>query len=190
MTLGLLPKDIPRHCAQIIALSKSSQPLSTRRDPIANADDEARNIAQGLLTHARHAALAVIDPETDSPGISRIAFACDNVGCPITLISSLAAHYTALLARPDAALMVGEPGPKGDPLTHPRLMIRVTAQFINHADPAYAKLRAIYLSRQPKAKLYIDFADFSLVRLFPTSAILNGGFGRAWRLDPSDLIPS
>jgi heme iron utilization protein len=186
----LLPKDIARHCAQIIPLSKSSQNLSIRRDPISPADDEARELARGLLNRARHAALAVIDPETGSPGISRIAFACDNVGSPITLISSLAAHYAALLARPDAALMVGEPGPKGDPLTHPRLMIHVTAQFIDHTDPVHQELRAIYLSQQPKAKLYIDFADFSLVRLSPTSAILNGGFGRAWRLDPSDLIPA
>ncbi len=162
--------------------------MSERRDPFNTPDDEARALAHDLIRQARHASLAVIDPETGGPGISRIALARDEMGCPLTLISSLAAHDAALRANPDAALMVGEPGAKGDPLTHPRLMIRVTARFINRNDPNHAALRTHYLAQQPKAKLYIDFADFSLVRLVPVSAILNGGFGRAWRLAASDLI--
>ena len=48
-------------------------------------------------------------------------------------------------------------------------------------------LRAHYLTHQPKAKLYIDFGDFSLVRLRVTKAHLNGGFGKAFILTPEDL---
>jgi putative heme iron utilization protein len=77
--------------------------------------------------------------------------------------------------------MIGEPG-KGDPLAHPRLTLAVQAEFIEKADAADQ-----YLADQPKAQLYIGFADFHLVRLVPTQGLLNGGFGKAYRLAPSDL---
>lgn len=156
-------------------------------DPVAPADDEARALARRLLDEARHAALAVIDPATGAPGISRVALTQDTDGAILTLISALAPHTAALRADPRCAVLVGEPGPKGDPLTHPRLMIRAEAAFLDRADPAYPAIRGRYLTRQPKARLYIDFADFSLVRLRPLSALLNGGFARAFRLTPQDL---
>jgi putative heme iron utilization protein len=113
----------------------------------------------------------------------------DAAGGPVTLISSLSAHHAALRQSPLAALMVGEPGPKGDPLTHPRLMIRVEARFVERAGADHAALRDGWLATHPKAKLYVDFGDFGFVRLVPLSAFLNGGFGRAVRLAPDDLIP-
>ena len=159
-----------------------------RPDPVQPADDEARALARQLLQDSRHAALAFTDPATGAPGISRIAFGLAPDGCPLTLISSLAQHRRALEARPDAALMVGEPGDKGDPLTHPRLMLRVRAVPVDRAAVDHAALREAWLADHPKAKLYVDFADFAFVRLVPQSAMLNGGFGRAYRLDASDLM--
>lgn len=161
--------------------------MSERRDPFADADDTARTLAQTILNNARFASLAVIDPATGGPGISRISFATDEMGIPLTLVSSLAAHHAALRANPDAALMIGEPGVKGDPLTHPRLMLNVRAHFVERASPDQPALRTRFLSQQPKAALYIDFADFDLVLLIAQSAILNGGFGRAWRMTAEDL---
>lgn len=161
--------------------------MTTRPDPVQPADAEALTLARDLLQSARHAALAVIDPETGTPGISRIAFGLDPQGCPLTLVSALAAHRAALAAQPAAAVMVGEPGEKGDPLTHPRLMIRVMAEFLDRSAPDHAAIRAHWLNDHPKAKLYVDFADFSFVRLRPVSAMLNGGFARAYRLSPEDL---
>lgn len=161
-----------------------SQPV----DPIRPPDAEARTLARSLLAAARHAALAVTDAD-GHPGISRIALGLDDDGLPLTLISALAGHSAALRLQPDCALMVGEPGGKGDPLTHPRLMIRARASFIAPDDPARPALRAIWLRDHPKAKLYIDFADFAFVRLQPQSALLNAGFGRAHRLAPGDLVP-
>lgn len=162
---------------------------ATRPDPIAPADDEARALARGLMAAARHAALAWTDPETGTPGISRIAFGRAPEGGPVTLISALAAHSAALRAHPEAAVMVGEPGARGDPLTHPRLMLRVRAAFVDRAAPDHAALRARWLADHPKSALYIDFADFALVRLEPVSALLNAGFARAFRLTPADLRP-
>lgn len=163
--------------------------MQPRPDPVAAATPEARTQALALLAGARHAALAVIDPETGGPGISRIALGLDPQGLPLTLISELAHHTVALRANPAAALMVGEPGPKGDPLTHPRLMIRVEAAFLDRAAADHAAIRTHWLRSHPKARLYVDFADFAFVRLTPRSALLNAGFARAFRLTGHDLRP-
>ena len=112
-----------------------------RPDPVAAADAEARILALSLM-QAHHAALAWSDAETQTPGISRIAYGLDPEGMPMALISGLAPHTAALRANPACALMLGEPGEKGDPLTHPRLMIRARAEFIASDDPTRPALRA------------------------------------------------
>ena len=162
--------------------------MSQRRDPVAPSNDEARAMARGLL-QARHAALAWTDPDTGTPGISRIAFGLGPEGEPVTLISALAPHMGALRAMPDCALLVGEVAEKGDPLIHPRLMIRARASFVAADDPSRPALRAHWLKGHPKAALYVDFADFAFVRLQVQSALLNGGFGKAYRLTAQDLRP-
>ena len=107
-------------------------------DPVRPADAEARALAQGLLALG-HAALAWTDPATGTPGISRIAFARDRDEGMLTLVSALAPHFRALRENPDCALMLGEVGAKGDPMTHPRLMIRARAGFVAPDDPARAE---------------------------------------------------
>lgn len=159
--------------------------MAERPDPVAQADAEARALARDLLERADHAALAWTDPADGSPGISRIAFSLDEAGGPLTLISGLAPHFAALRAQPDCAVMVGTVTGRGDPMTHPRLMIRATAAFV--ARDAAGPLREAWLARHPKAKVYIDLPDFAFVRLVPRSALLNGGFARAFRLTPADL---
>jgi putative heme iron utilization protein len=148
-----------------------------RPDPVQPADDAARQLARALMA-ANHAALATLDP-TGAPAISRVAFGL----CP----HGLAAHFAQLQDDPRCSLMVGEVGARGDPLTHPRLMIRAHAAFVAADAPDRPALRAHWLKGHPKAALYIDFADFAFVRLTPESALLNGGFGRAFRLSPEDL---
>jgi hypothetical protein len=149
------------------------------KQPVAEATDEARTLARQLLQQM-HASLAYLDDE--GPGISRIAFGLDATGCPLTLVSGLAAHAVALRANPACAVLLGEPAAKGDPLTHPRLMLRAQAEFVDKDSQ-----RDHWLKGHPKAALYIDFTDFAFVRLRPVSALLNGGFGKAWRLGPADL---
>lgn len=163
--------------------------MSTAPDPVQDADDEARALARSLLAAARHAALSWTDAD-GTPGISRIAFGLAPDGTPVTLVSGLAPHSAALRAHPACALMVGEPGAKGDPLTHPRLMVKARAEFLHPDDPARPALRAHWLDHHPKAKLYVDFADFAFARLVPVSALLNGGFARAFRLGPQELRPA
>lgn len=147
-------------------------------------------MARDLIATAPHAALGVLDPETGAPFVTRIALGTDDTGHPVTLISTLARHTAALKSDPRASLLVGEPGPKGDPLTHPRLTLGATASFVDRDTPEHRALRTRWLATHPKAKLYIDFADFGFVRFTPTGALLNGGFGKAYVLAPDDLRPT
>ena len=158
----------------------------SRPDPVQPANDDAHAIVRQLLTLG-HAALAWTDPDTGTPGISRIAFARDPEAGLLTLVSGLAPHFRALRDKPDCALMLGEVGEKGDPMTHPRLMIRARASFMASDDPARPGIRDRWLTRNPKATVYIDLPDFAFVRLSPVSALLNGGFARAYHVKPEDL---
>lgn len=156
-------------------------------NPIRPTDDAARALARRLIDTARHGALAVSDPDSGAPAISRIALVPGPDGAPLSLVSDLSQHTAALRANPACALLIGEPGQKGDPLTHPRLSLQARARFLRHGQDGHAALAAHYLRKQPKARLYIGFADFSLLLFDVTAAHLNGGFGKAYVLDPSDL---
>ena len=156
--------------------------------PIRPTDDDARALARSLIEGARFGALAAVHPDTGLPHVTRVAIGTDAGGEPVTLISELSLHTRALHAEPRACVLLGEPGDRGDPLTHPRLSLDVAAQFIPRG-PDHDALRDRWLALHPKARLYIDFADFAFVRLQPTGAALNGGFGRAFLLGPDDLRP-
>ena len=156
----------------------------TKKDPVQPLDSEAREMADRLLREATFGALAVIDPETGAPSVTRVALGTDHNGDPVSLISRLATHFAAIEADDRCALLIGEPGDKGDPLAHPRMTLYCTATFVHKEDPEHSALRDHYLSTHPKSKLYIDFPDFSFVRFTINGGLLNGGFGKAFRLDP------
>ena len=153
--------------------------MTKKADPFRPTDDEARAQARNLIQSARHGALAVL--QGGRPMVTRVALAPGDEDLT-TLVSDLAPHTQALRDAPNASLLIGEPG-KGDPLAHPRITLQVTATFMEKTEQA----ASAYLRSQPKAQLYIGFGDFHLVRLAPTEALLNGGFGKAYRLTPGDL---
>jgi hypothetical protein len=145
-------------------------------------DAEARALARSLLA-ADHAALSFLDAADALPAVSRIALARGPDGAPMTLVSALAPHHAGLAAHPACALMVAAPADRGDPLTHPRLMLRATAAFVA-TTPA---LRSHWLAQRPKSAAWIDLPDFAFVRFAVSAALLNAGFARAFRLTPADL---
>jgi len=159
-----------------------------RRDPVQPADDQARALARQLLAGATFCALAVSEAD-GHPFVSRIALGQDAAGLPLSLVSGLSLHTRALRANPACCLLVGEPGPRGDPLTHPRLSLRAQAEFIDPAGPEHAAMRAAWLARTPKATVYANLPDFTFARFRPVSAALNGGFARAFLLTEADLGP-
>lgn len=163
--------------------------MPEKPSPIRPTDDEARALARSLLDAARFGALGVLEPDSGLPVVTRVAVGTGAAGEPVTLVSSLSAHTTALRANPACSLMVGEPGPTGDPLTHPRLTLQCNAHFIPRDAAEHTALRSRWLAQHPKAKLYIDFADFGFVRLEIAGGFLNGGFGKAFQLTAADLTP-
>ena len=156
---------------------------------IRETDAEAIRLAKTLLRRARFGALAVIEPQTGAPLASRVGVATDIDGAPLILVSMLSAHTGALLADPRCSLLVGEPG-KGDPLAHPRLTLVCQAARLERGSNAHARAERRYLNRNPKASLYAGLGDFSIFRLEPQHANLNGGFGKAYQLDRSNLLTS
>jgi putative heme iron utilization protein len=160
--------------------------MSDKPSVIRETDEEARELARGLLHSARYAALAVIDPDNGFPAASRVLLATDTDGVPIILVSALSAHTKALSGDRRASLLVGEPG-KGDPLAYPRMTIQCEAERVDHATALHDRIRTCFLNHHPKSKRYIDFPDFHFYRLRPISASLNGGFGKAYRLRGEDL---
>ncbi|MEL7300520.1 MAG: pyridoxamine 5'-phosphate oxidase family protein [Pseudomonadota bacterium] len=154
--------------------------MGEKTDPFRPLDDEAREMMAALL-QAEHAALAVIDPETGTPQVTRIGFTWLE-GAALTIISTLSTHTAALAANPACGLMVGTPGQKGDPLTHPRLSLDARAVLRDKA-----AWRERYIAARPKTKLYYDFTDFGLYEFEVTGGLLNGGFGKAYKIAPTDL---
>ncbi|WP_141693175.1 HugZ family protein [Thioclava sp. SK-1] len=155
--------------------------------PLTATDDEARALAAQLIDRARFGSLGTLDPDTGHPQVTRIALGPGPQGGLWTLISGLATHAKALQADPRAGLLLGDVAPKGDPLFHPRLSLRVTAHWLDPMDAMAPSLRDRWLADHPKSKLYIDLPDFSFIELRPVDANLNGGFGRSWHLTDQDL---
>jgi len=155
---------------------------------LQSVDDATRASARRLVRATRHGALAVLEPVSGWPLASRTAVATDVDGVPVILVSSLSAHTAALAADGRCSLLLGEPG-RGDPLAHPRITVIGHGRRVDRADTAlHARVRRRYLARHPKAALYVDFGDFAFWRIEPERASLNGGFGRAFELQATDLL--
>lgn len=154
---------------------------------IRPTDAQAIRLAKTLTRTARHGALAVVEPETGRPLVSRVGTATDADGAPIILVSMLSAHTRALLDDPRCSLLLGEPG-KGDALAHPRITLLTSACQIARDTAQYERAERRYLNKNPKAKLYAGLGDFRMFRLDVEGASLNGGFGKAFVLTSADLV--
>lgn len=141
--------------------------------------------AKRLMRLSRTAALATLDDATGAPLTTLVGVASDFDGAPLFLMSTLARHTRHLAADPRASLLLAGEPERGDPLNHPR--VTLNGRIGRAADP---RARTRYLQRNPKAKLYADFADFAFYRLGIESVHFNGGFGRADALKPADILAS
>lgn len=156
-------------------------------DTFQTPDDETRALVRSLIESASEVVLATLRPDTTTPSISRVAMAVDPDGVPMTMVSNLAHHTAALETNSACALMVEAPASKGDAMNHPRLTLHCYARLIENDDPQRDALRDLFLAQRPKSKLYIDFPDFRFVRFEIENGLLNGGFGKAYLLSPSDI---
>ena len=129
--------------------------------------------------------MGVMGADTNRPFVSRVSFGLSPDGWPWSLMSHLAFHAKSLRKNPACSLLIGEPPGKGDALAFARMTVQANATFLS--SQAKANLRSHILKTHPKAQLYIDLPDFHFVRFEVESAFLNGGFGKAYVLTPTDL---
>lgn len=157
--------------------------MSKAPDDPRSAHVQAVADAKRLMRLSRTAALATLDPATGAPLTTLVGVASDFDGAPLFLMSTLARHTKHVASDPRASLLLTEEPERGDPLNHPQ--ITLNGRIERAPD---LRIRARYLQRNPKAKLYADFADFAFFRLAIESVHFNGGFGRADPLTPDDVL--
>ncbi len=120
-----------------------------------------------LSSHSRH--------QEGFPFGSVMPYALDDRGRPLMLISKMAMHTQNLDRDARASLLVPEENAAKDPLGAGR------ATLLGHGEPVPADdldaMRALYLEAHPKARYWIDYADFGLYRLEVESVYFVGGFG-------------
>jgi hypothetical protein len=137
--------------------------------------------ARRLLRAARAGTLATA--AEGQPFASLVTPATAPDGSVLLLLSDLSEHTRHLRADGRCALMVVGTPVDANPQTAPRLTL--TGQADIDPDPA---LKARWVGVHPYAAFYADFTDFNLWRLRPTGGALIGGFARAYRLQPADLL--
>jgi putative heme iron utilization protein len=157
-------------------------------DRIRPTDDQARQLGKTLIHGAHAAALATLQPPEGHPFASLVTAAPDFSGTPIILISSLSGHAVNLEADSRCTLLCASSG-KGDPLQHPRISVVSRARRLDRNSEAGVRAKRRFLAFNPKAELYVNFADFSFHALDILRASLNGGFGKAYELRGDDLLP-
>lgn len=149
--------------------------------PFQKPDAKTLAALRSLVSGARHAAIATLEPETGHPICTRVGMVCHGDGTPLILVSMLAAHTPALLADPRCSLLVGEPG-KGDALAHERATLFCWAERLTPGTKAADAAVAYYLEVNPKAKLYATLPDFMLLALKVERVSYNAGFGKAYHV--------
>ena len=159
--------------------------MAANKDVLRATDDEARALAVQLIRATASASLASVDGN-GFPFASLTSVGTDADGQPVILVSRLSSHTGHLLADPRCSLLFSRTG-KGDPLAHPRITVLGEADPVERDSELGRRLRRRFLARQPKAELYVDFPDFLFLRIRIRGASLNGGFGKAYALEPADL---
>lgn len=158
-------------------------------NPIRDTNDEARALARSLIYNATFASIAVLEPDTSHPLVSRIGVGAikGKANEPFFLASDLSNHSKALMVDNRTSIMLGEPPQKGDPLAFARITIIGTIEKITREHDSYKARHEFWLDKYPKSQLYINFGDFNFYALKVERVLLNGGFGKAFEMLGKDL---
>ncbi len=160
--------------------------MNEKIDPVRKTDAEALELTRKLLDEAKYASLAVNDTGSEFPLVSRVA-ACHSIKTGLFFAASdLSIHSKCLVKDNKCSLMLGEPG-KGDGLAYARITFVGETSRMKNNNKQRALYRQVFLQTHPKAELYIDFGDFGFYPITLLRGLLNGGFGKAYHLDESDL---
>jgi putative heme iron utilization protein len=140
-----------------------------------------------LVHGERRGALSTVaaDP-AGYPFGSVVSFGLADDGDPLFFVSLMAEHTQNALRDPRASLLVTEPVPEGsDPLASGRVTLLGLLATVEDGD-ARAVARDRYLAANPAASYYIDFGDFTFLRLTVDHVRYVGGYGRMSWVHASD----
>jgi heme iron utilization protein len=140
-----------------------------------------------LVHGERRGALSTIaaDP-AGYPFGSVVSFGLTDDGDPLFFVSLMAEHTQNALRDPRASLLITEPVPEGaDPLAGGRVTLLGLLTPIDD-DDARDVARARYLEANPAASFYIDFGDFTFLRLNVDHVRYVGGYGRMSWVDAAE----
>ena len=160
-------------------------PRNATIEPSAGAPFEAVRMARDVLHTCRTAGLATLDPQSGYPYNTATNIAVEPDGTPLFFTARLALHARNIEVDPRVSMVLA-PFNKGDAVTLPRLTLVGKAILIGDEEVLLAKAR--YISRYPKAKLYLSLPDTQLYRLDIEGVQINGGPARnASNITPADL---
>jgi putative heme iron utilization protein len=131
-----------------------------------------------LVAGERRGALSTLaaDP-AGYPFGSVVSFGLADDGDPLFFVSMMAEHTQNALRDPRASLLVTEPVPEGaDPLASGRVTLLGLLTPVEADERDVARTR--YLEANPAASYYIDFGDFTFLRLTVDHVRYVGGYGR------------
>jgi heme iron utilization protein len=139
-----------------------------------------------LVHGERRGALSTL--AADPPGYpfgSVVSFGLADNGDPLFFVSLMAEHTQNALRDPRASLLVTEPVPDGaDPLASGRVTLLGLLAPVDDTERDVARER--YLAANPAAAYYIDFGDFTFLRLAVDHVRYVGGYGRMSWVDAAD----
>ncbi|MBP0446307.1 pyridoxamine 5'-phosphate oxidase family protein [Roseomonas sp. SSH11] len=136
-----------------------------------------------LMREASSATLATLGKD-GHPHAALVTPAVAPDGAVLLWLSTLSEHTRQLARDGRCSLLFLGAAEDSNPQTTPRISLAGLAARSD--DPA---LKEAWLARHPYAAPYADFADFSLWRIEPRSALMVLGFGQAHRLRAADLMP-
>ena len=139
-----------------------------------------------LVASGTRGALSTLaaDPEGYPYG-SVASYGLDDRGNPVFFVSLMAEHTQNALRDPRASLLVTEPVPDGaDPLASGRATL--LGRLAGVPDESRPLARERYLAANPAAGYYIDFGDFTFLRLAVDHVRYVGGYGRMSWVDAAD----
>lgn len=133
-------------------------------------------VARRLLNDAESATLATHSQSRPGfPFPSLVQFALDSKGRPLFILSGLAEHTKNLLADPRASLFVHE-SRSGETQAQARVTVMGKIQLLPEADVPSA--RDEFLTRHPRAAMWMGFGDFRWFRLETEATYVVAGFGQ------------
>ena len=116
---------------------------------------------------------------------SVVSFGLADDGDPLFFVSLMAEHTQNALRDPRASLLVTEPVPDGaDPLASGRVTLLGLLAPVDDDGREVARER--YLAANPAASYYIEFGDFTFLRLAVDHVRYVGGYGRMSWVDATD----